>query len=336
MRRAEFEAVVIAAVDTVRSGVRLEDDRFELKRSWPTRDKARQLAGGANRANGEDLIYIIGIDETDGSLHSVADVEPADWWAQMKSAFDDVAPDLEIHMTVAIGDNESVVGLLFATDQAPYAVKVTGRDPIIREVPMREGTGTRSTYRRELLRLLLPSIRTPQLTLVGATLTLRAAHRPSGEDPYLMMSLRSAVYFEYVQQQPLFFPSHSSRAILSGGGASWETDMFLITGSRASADIQPFRPNVLGDGLQLAGPGLVQVSALWKTPLEDLSLMAGTEEWVTRLVFPIAGSARIAALVTRFDHRHQVVDVVPSITPNSSYDWMPDLGLSIEPPDNEA
>ena len=66
MTPQQLEALVLTAIDCVRSGGQIEDDRIEVKRDWPGISKARQLAGAANRARGDALIYLIGLDEKTG------------------------------------------------------------------------------------------------------------------------------------------------------------------------------------------------------------------------------------------------------------------------------
>jgi hypothetical protein len=119
MRASQLEAVVLAAVDALRAGRRSEDDRIEFKRTWPGADKARQLAGAANQASGEYVIHVIGIDERDGTVHATTDVDPATWWGQIGSSFDEVAPELVRHLNVQIAEREHVAALLFRTDRPP-------------------------------------------------------------------------------------------------------------------------------------------------------------------------------------------------------------------------
>ncbi|MGX1161304.1 hypothetical protein FBY31_0323 [Arthrobacter sp. SLBN-100] len=72
MRAIDLEARVISAVDQIRSGQSVENDFIECKRDSPKENKARQLAGSLNRAAGDPVVYIIGIDEKDGAVHDVA------------------------------------------------------------------------------------------------------------------------------------------------------------------------------------------------------------------------------------------------------------------------
>ncbi len=68
---------MLSAVDRVRAGGQVEDDRIELKRDWPAVSKARQLAGAANRSAGSPIIWVIGLDEQTGQVHPTTSSDPA-------------------------------------------------------------------------------------------------------------------------------------------------------------------------------------------------------------------------------------------------------------------
>jgi hypothetical protein len=69
MRLAEVEAWALRIIDGVRSGVRQEDTRVELKGEWiADRQKlARQLAGSCNAARGSEVLWLFG-----GPVHADA------------------------------------------------------------------------------------------------------------------------------------------------------------------------------------------------------------------------------------------------------------------------
>ena len=52
---------------------------------------ARKIAGHANAARGEPILWIIGLDEDDHQVTGASDVELADWWAQATAA---LSPDV--------------------------------------------------------------------------------------------------------------------------------------------------------------------------------------------------------------------------------------------------
>lgn len=173
--RAQLEAQVVVLADTLRRGGKVEDDRVELKQVWPDppMKAVRRLAASANRARGEDVIWVVGLDEG-GAVHQLDDkIEAGRWVEGLKRWFDeDVMPDLALHVAVPL-DSGAVQALLFRTDRAPYVVKLADGQ---RDVPIRSGGNTRSAHRHELLRLLAPSAETPTAEIVEASMT--AVYQP--------------------------------------------------------------------------------------------------------------------------------------------------------------
>jgi hypothetical protein len=171
MRRSDIEAWVLRAVDQVNSRQHCEDSQVELKSKWPNPvEAARQIAGHANAAGSEPILWIIGIDESKGVV-GADHVELANWLPQMKACFDQVCPDvmdLNVHV-----DDQTVVALLFSTDRVPFAVKnpafgSPNGGPVQLEVPWRECRSTRSARRADLIRILAPTCRLPSIEVMGA------------------------------------------------------------------------------------------------------------------------------------------------------------------------
>ena len=174
---------MLAAVEALRRGEKIEDDHLECKRQWPEPEKVRQLAGAANHAAGDPVIWVVGIDESTGAIHARGPQDPADWWAACSSRFDQTPPDLEHHMVVYVGAQESVVALAFRTDRAPYVVKTPSGGAPEREVPIRDGARTRSARRDELIRMLVPATSTPPAVVLSAEVGARwRAESPARDD----------------------------------------------------------------------------------------------------------------------------------------------------------
>jgi hypothetical protein len=168
MKPADVEYWALQAIDRVVAKHGVEDSRVELKRAWPTEPNraARRLAGHANAARGEPILWLIGVDENTGPV-GVEKIELSSWWAQVSSQFDGIAPDMLADLAVSTRD-VVVHALLFGTARPPYVVKL---DPSTRsnsalEVPWREGTSVRSARREDLIRLLVPAVRVPEVDLV--------------------------------------------------------------------------------------------------------------------------------------------------------------------------
>lgn len=172
MRSVELETLVREVADAVINGQPVEDTRVELKARWVEPDKAaKQLAGHANAARGDALLWIIGIDERNAAICGVDPQEFEHWHKRVQKWFDGFAPELLNHLNVRIG-SETVVGLYYETEKyAPYVVTNSqgGYPEFI--VPWRDGTRLRAARREELLRILLPIVKQPTIRLATATLT---------------------------------------------------------------------------------------------------------------------------------------------------------------------
>ncbi len=222
MRIIDLEARALAATDVVRRGEKREDDFVEFKRDWPASDKVRQLAAAANQAGGEPLIWIIGMDETTGDVHPLGDVDPADWWASFSKRFDEVVPDLLRQTVVTISATETVVAFAFGTDAAPYVVTTDGGSPE-REVPIRDGTRTRSARRHEILRMLIPSVGVPPAEILRAQLEGRWQARRFGEGMQEEPEMTTVggfaeVFVEHIGRDPVMLPAHRMAAVMTGDG----------------------------------------------------------------------------------------------------------------------
>jgi hypothetical protein len=238
MNNFDLEKLVLRAVDQILSGRRVEDSRIEGKSAWPEPTKARQLAGHANSARGEEIIWIIGIDEESHRLTNPEMPDIARWWSQMTARFaGDVVPEMR-DLNVRVNDEASVTALVFVTDRAPYLVKTgDGGVRAEREVPVRSGTRTRSAYRHELLRLLQPAAIPPPASLLSASLSAaqgQAIFQPHGPDLFVgrraqaspasprQASLPIMARFQmdlYIDQRPdetVIFPFHQSKCLLAG------------------------------------------------------------------------------------------------------------------------
>lgn len=148
---------VVSVVDRVEKGQPVEDQRVELKRELPEpAAAARRIAAHANAAGGEQILWIIGLDEDEGIVGAVKS-EASDWYSQVRSNFDELAPEVTM-IDVPIKGN-TLTALLFETTRSPFVVKNpkyghANGGPVELEVPWREVAATRSARRSDLLRVL--------------------------------------------------------------------------------------------------------------------------------------------------------------------------------------
>lgn len=171
MRAAEIESWVLGLIERTRRKEPVEDQRVELKREFPEPSKAaRRIAAHVNSARAESIVWVIGIDEG-GGLVGARNEEIANWWPRVQSQFDQLAPDLLLHLNVPV-DDKTVVALLINAERRPLVVKnPKPGDAITFEVPWREGTLTRTARRSELITILAPTLRLPRFEITNCRVT---------------------------------------------------------------------------------------------------------------------------------------------------------------------
>jgi hypothetical protein len=213
MNKQQAEFLVVSAFERVLRGEKVEDSLIECKSSWPDPSKARQLAGHANQARGEEIIWIIGIDEKASRLTSPDSPDLAARWSQIGSRFDDnVIPDM-FDLRVQVNESSALTALVFSTDRAPYVVKVGDAGGAVeRDIPIRDGTRTRSAYRHEVVRLMHPSAVPPPAILVSAKLSGRVGmpNRPGVE-----FYLETGIYIDQRIDETVMLPLHLMKICIS-------------------------------------------------------------------------------------------------------------------------
>jgi hypothetical protein len=170
MKNSDIERWALTVINQVESHQPCEDSRVELKASWPT-DYAKaacRIAGHANAARGERILWLIGVDESNGVVGANYQ-ELSDWIIGVSAQFEGLAPRF-YDLNVPTNSGNVVVALVFETDRVPYVVKnpYYGKrkdDPIAFEVPWRDGARTQSSTRSDLM-LILSDVR-PLRSLVS-------------------------------------------------------------------------------------------------------------------------------------------------------------------------
>jgi hypothetical protein len=215
LRLSQLEAWALSICDRISREVPLEDSRVELKAIWPDPAKAaRRLAGHANAARGEPILWLIGVDEQRGAV-GVVSGDTASWLSQIASHFDGIAP-AAIDLVVPVADRQ-VVALLFDTTRAPFVVRNVshgqpGGGAVEREVPWREGAAVRSARREDLIRLLVASQRTPLVETRGARCSVkRTKHR---EDFVFEWDLFVKLYLVPFTDDRIVYPFHRCQVAL--------------------------------------------------------------------------------------------------------------------------
>ena len=107
IRLYNIEAWVLRIGDQQKRNQPCEDSRVEMKSRWPDPQKvARLIAAHANAARGENILWIIGIDESE-VIVGADNTELANWLPTVKACFDGVFPEV-IDLNVPV-DQKTVV-----------------------------------------------------------------------------------------------------------------------------------------------------------------------------------------------------------------------------------
>jgi hypothetical protein len=206
MRKIEIENWALKIVEQVKKKQPHEDSQVELKAAWIEEKRAaRRIAGHANAARGESILWVIGVDEERGLL-GVEHKDLAEWWVKVQAEFDGQAPALT-DINIKLDEEITIVALLFETDRAPYVVKNSSGGAISYEVPWRDGTAIRTATRADLIRLLVPVVHAPQVEVLGGELVCKYS---DGGLKWDLVALR--LYVEPAYGEGVVFPFHRCEA----------------------------------------------------------------------------------------------------------------------------
>lgn len=283
MRKVEIEARVLRIADAVTAGQHIEDSLVELKAKWPedAARAARRIAGHLNASRGEDVLWVIGLDEASGIVGAPTS-DTAAWWGAVQAHFDERTPEL-VDVVVQAGQGLTVVALHFSAEAVPVVVRnsafgVAGGGAVEREVPWRDGTSVRSARRSDLLRMLVPRTATPRVEILSACVNA-GIERPRRDENSLLVQWQVDVsaYMECPLRTSVVIPWH--RASVTFGIPTCRVEAVgenvQITGhSPSTAESSRFAPRVdvatihTGHGqVLIEGPGTMYVSCDAITPI---------------------------------------------------------------------
>jgi hypothetical protein len=284
MRKSELEAWVLDVIARVESGQPNEDARVELKSEWTEPKKAaRRIAGHANAAGGDPVLWIVGVDQTAGVVGADA-LELATWLPQVRAEFSELAPDLLLDLNVP-ARGKTVVALLFETDRAPFAVKnplFGSRDggAVEWEVPWRAGTRVRSATRSQLLRILAPLEMLPNLEVIEGSLSLWPPQEGEQRNPSWWIMLKLYVTPQFA---PLYIPFHKCTGTVRVEGLEPEASLYepkLYPASKRfglhragkvvfqnPGRVRPATIHEAHDELIIEGPGMMKLESKLSCPV---------------------------------------------------------------------
>ncbi len=216
MKASDLENRVRQIISVAKMGQPIEDTLVELKSEW-SKDSlkaARRLAAHANAAHGEPIMWIFGVGEKAKTITGVDDLEMANWIQSVGKYFDGLAPALITHVNIHI-EEKTVTALYFETSRsAPFVIK-NAQDF---EVPWREGTRTRPANREDLLSILVPILKTPDVEIRSAELNFvvwRGQHTTSygkqSEESHAW-TIKANLYIEPKRPGRIFIPHKNCHA----------------------------------------------------------------------------------------------------------------------------
>ena len=208
MKIHEIEYWVLNIIDQVKKGQPVEDVRVELKANWPTPEKAaRRIAGHANAARGNPILWVIGLDEEKGVV-GVKKEELSSFLSQVRSYFDgDIFPT-PTDLVMAV-DGSAIAVLYLETERAPFVVKnpeygKPNGGPIERETPWREGTSVRSATRLDLIKILSPIQALPSIEVISG----QVAGNKNRDSDKVTWSVSLTLYIIPADENRLVIPFH--------------------------------------------------------------------------------------------------------------------------------
>src|SRR5215212_3939268 len=293
MKRFEVEAWAHAIIRDLLDGRPVEDQHVEAKRDWPAdfAKAVRRIAGHANSAGFEPIMWLIGLDEKAKAIPGPSAVDTAAWYAQLKAEFvDGWAPPMRPYNVPH--ERGTATALVFETEGAPFVVKA----PQDRhEIPWRDSTGVRSARRSELFALLAEPVRLPEFEVLHSEL------RCSWQDDSsaLAWQVNCDLYITPRTDKPVFFPKHRMRAWVQRDDGAHVFDLNSIyphiEGDRDFRTALKYR-QIETDIAQLtvAGPGHVEMFGSGETRGLQVSMNAQLE---IRILLQPAGSAAAAVLM---------------------------------------
>lgn len=195
--------------------------------------------------------------------------EIGDWYNQVRSHFDNVAPTLLGHPSFE-HNGLSVVPLVFSTERPPYVIRdQKSRDGVFAYgVPWREGTNIRAARRDDLLLLLVEQQRLPHLEVLAGSVT--AWLRPNETEWVLELS----IYITYSGPRPVVVPFHLSTVTIRPPGRAATIDPPKVSfGPSWSGRQHPPPPSpaiqVSSSELVISGSGQIRAWARTVGPLHD-------------------------------------------------------------------
>ena len=263
MNKNEIENWALRIINQVQDHQPNEDFRVELKTEWIDPLKAaRLIAGQANAAHGEPVLWLIGVNQELGVV-GARHRELASWYEKVKVQFDGMAPPM-LDLNIPVSD-QTVVALLFETDRAPFVIKnpLYGKRKggVEFEVPWRENTSTRTARRAQLITLLSPLQSLPQFEILSGDLVCNPFK--DGGERELEWKLHLELYVSTNRPDThIFIPYHRCQVtlLIKELLRTFPFDTLVLSTARDSLTISATRSEI-----RIEGPGMAHLHGYTRT-----------------------------------------------------------------------
>jgi len=167
MKKEEIEKWAREVIERTKRGYVDETSFEECKLEFPDSGKkyfdwAKQIGGMANASNGEQFIFIVGVNydkqKQQFITRSVEHINFAEFKDRLTKHFDErKAPEIADSKSFEF-DNTTMMAIVFNSSKVPYVLKNQNSPNAFPEyiVPWSEGTGSRAANRSNLLDILQP------------------------------------------------------------------------------------------------------------------------------------------------------------------------------------
>jgi hypothetical protein len=305
----KLEGWALQVLDRVVAGSPLEDSRVELKATLIEPDKAaRRIAGHANAAHGEPILWLIGVDEVTGIV-GIGQADSARWLGMVNTYFQGSTPAV-LDLVVPY-QNSTILALQFETHLAPFLVRnpLFGNKPghtIEYEVPWREGTKVRTARREDLLRILLPRSRVPEIEIISADLYAAEDTNQPTLGPELWFL--GVFYVVPLSSERLIFPRHRAfvEAYILPEIEGERIPLWrLAPSNRSGLDTKQYT-DIRGSSNELTveGPGMINLRGSLR--IGSMLKVFGDEARAVVVLIP-AGDAAEVRLEIRMPRSHEVL-----------------------------
>lgn len=308
MTSLEIESWTIRVVTRLIAGQSKEDSLVEFKTKLPEPKRAaRWIAGHANAARAESILWVLGVDENECKLSPLPPSELSAWWPQVKSIFDEVFPGLQHQFVDVCGG--TVHALVFDCTRLPFVVKNQKTQEnqedrgIDREVPWRDGTSTRSAHRSNLIEILAPVVMLPRLDVLLGNFRTETISNTSYRTTISVM-----LYIVPRVHQHVVFPHHSMSVTYEQDGHSYKfQEVKVEVPRRQSPWAAPGTHGIISGTITessaeiiVRDPGKVRIEVSGEVPFVPLSHMPVT----ITVNMGEAFSQKTATVSSTFVHHH--------------------------------